>query len=301
MGTGWVVRELDDRSDRAAIADLWQAALAPAWPLLPRGLNLFRSGFVAAETGGAGWAGGLVGAAAVDPAGSVPVLLVAPDHQRQGIGTALLARVEQHLRHLGVAEVRAGSGGAGYIWPGVPEDLPAAAPFFAARGWRLEDRTIDLTRDLVDYRPPADVYDGVRRASVVIETATDHDRDAVLAFEAATFPSWLPAFRYGNEDVLLARDAEGRIVGTLQYVGPDENLILHPMLGPRCGAIGCVGVAPAAQGMGVGSAMVARASELLRDRGTRTCHIGWVVREAFYTRVGYLPWRSYLMYRKALP
>jgi hypothetical protein len=46
--------------------------------------------------------------------------------------------------------------------------------------------------------------------------------------------------------------------------------------------------------------MVARASELLRDRGTRICHIGWAVREAFYTRIGYRPWRRYLMYRNRL-
>src|SRR4029450_1884669 len=38
---------------------------------------------------------------------------------------------------------------------------------------------------------------------------------------------------------------------------------------------------------GVGSAMVAWASELLRDAGTRTCHIDWVVRQAFYVWLGY--------------
>ncbi len=295
MGVSWTLRELDEQADRAAVANLWQAALAPTWPLLPRGLDLFRRGFVAVEPGDR-----FVGAVAVDPAGSVPALMVAPGWRRQGVATVLLAAAERRLRDLGRAEVRAGSGGGEYIWPGVPEDLPAAAPLLASRGWQLEHRTIDLTRDLVDYRPPSGVYDRARRAAVTITTASAADQDDVVAFEAATFPSWLTAFQRWTSDALVARDAAGRIVGTLLYAGPDADLTLRPMLGPACGAIGCVGVAPDAQGLGIGTAMVAQASELLHERGTRLCHIGWVVREAFYTRVGYRPWRGYLMYRKAL-
>ncbi len=39
-------------------------------------------------------------------------------------------------RAAGAVGVTAGSGGAAYIWPGVPLDLPAAVRFFAARGWQ---------------------------------------------------------------------------------------------------------------------------------------------------------------------
>jgi GNAT superfamily N-acetyltransferase len=73
------------------------------------------------------------------------------------------------------------------------------------------------------------------------------------------------------------------------------------MLGADAGTIGCVGVAEAARGAGVGSAMVARASELLRDAGTGVCHISWTEREWFYRRVGYLPWRRYHMARRPIP
>jgi predicted N-acetyltransferase YhbS len=71
------------------------------------------------------------------------------------------------------------------------------------------------------------------------------------------------------------------------------------MLGPQAGTISCVGVAPDMQGRGIGSAMVARASEILRDNGTRTCHIGWTGRESFYIRAGYRPWRRYRMFHRA--
>ena len=72
--------------------------------------------------------------------------------------------------------------------------------------------------------------------------------------------------------------------------------VFVPMLGTAAGAIGCVGVAPHRQGEGIGTALVVRASEVLRDAGTRNCHIGWTVRESFYRRAGYRPWRRYAMF-----
>jgi hypothetical protein len=55
-----------------------------------------------------------------------------------------------------------------------------------------------------------------------------------------------------------------------------------------------------AKGTGsVFTALVARASEIPRDRGAGACHIGWTVRESFYTRAGYRPRRRYRMFRRA--
>lgn len=87
--------------------------------------------------------------------------------------------------------------------------------------------------------------------------------------------------------LLAARDDAGRIAGTLLIDGPGTGSVLAPILG-AAGTIGCVGVAAPRQGQGIGADLVARASEILRDAGTRNCHIGWTTRESFYQ-----PWRSY--------
>jgi GNAT superfamily N-acetyltransferase len=288
------LRALDPAGDRPRLEALWEAALGGAWPVLPAGLDLLRAGVVAEERGVA------VGVAATDPAGSIPLLLVDPAHQRRGVGTGLLAAALQRLAALGVPTVTLGSGGEDYIWPGVPDDLPAAVRFFAARGWRWDHAVIDLVRDLRDYRPPAGVYEQARTAGVSLEVAGERELEAVLAFEAATFPTWLRWFERRDSSVLVARDAGGRVVGALLFRGPDDAFLFAPLLGAGSGTIGCVGVADHAQGQGIGSAMVARASELLRREGTRACHIGWVVRRDFYVRVGYAPWRRYLMARRQL-
>ncbi len=60
----------------------------------------------------------------------------------------------QQLRTGTAASVTAGSGGARYIWPGEPRDLPAAVAFFAARGWRHSHDTLDLVTDLAGYHAP---------------------------------------------------------------------------------------------------------------------------------------------------
>ena len=125
-------------------------------------------------------------------------------------------------------------------------------------------------------------------------------RVEVLALEAANFPDWLRSFRRATSPVLVARDRGGAIVGTLLFRGPPDATIFTPMLGADAGTIGCVGVAAAARGAGVGSALVARASELLGDAGTGVCHIIRTEREWFSRRVGYLPWRRYRMARRPI-
>jgi GNAT superfamily N-acetyltransferase len=174
----------------------------------------------------------------------------------------------------------------------------AAGRFFAARGWHADHDTLDLVADLRDFRPPPP-FERARRAEVTITSAVAADLAAVLAFGTATFPSWTRWFRAGSQDTLLARDAAGTIVATLLFDGPGADAVFLPMLGPTAATIGCVGVAPHMAGRGIGTALVARASEILRDRGAGACHIGWTVRESFYTRAGYRPWRRYRMFRKA--
>ena len=89
-------------------------------------------------------------------------------------------------------------------------------------------------------------------------------------------------------------------MGTLLYAGPGPVSVFDPMLGPMAGTIACVGVAGEAQGQGIGTAMVTRASELLREAGTRVCHIGWTTREGLL-RAGRLhAWRHYLMSGRSL-
>jgi GNAT superfamily N-acetyltransferase len=307
------IRAFRRSTDLAGVAELWAGALAPEWPVLADGLELLRSGYVAERDGRCI---GMVGVAVDDmpppggggtaggegdgtPTSSLRFLAVAPDERRRGIATRLVEHALGDLRRRGVRQVAAGSGAGPYIWPGVPLDRPDAVRFFAAIGWDESHVSTDLTaelqaddldEELARFGPPG---------GVSLALAAPDQRPRILEFEDAHFPQWSRSFREPGNDVLVATEA-GEIVGTLLLSGPGHASVYWPMLGEDSAEISCVGVAASQEGRGVGSAMVARASQELRTRGAGTCHIGWAVRVGFYSRVGYTPWRHYSMRSRTL-
>ena len=92
---GWRMRPLAPAADQGWVKELWAAALPPTWPPLPAGIAMLGDGLVA-EAGA-----DPVGLAAVDMAGSIPLILVHPAHHRRGIGTALVTRASQLLGQAG--------------------------------------------------------------------------------------------------------------------------------------------------------------------------------------------------------
>ena len=285
------LRPLDPIRDRARMERLWLAALAPTWPVLPDVLDRVPGGLLA-EAGGRP-----AGAVVIHPAGSVALLVVAPEHRRRGVATELLDAAVASLRAGGAGRVTLATGGGAYVWPGVPADLPEAVAFFEARGWEWGHRVTDLTCDLRSYRPAP----GPAPAGVSLSVAAPADRPAALAFafERRWFPEWVPSFERGDASILLARDAGGAVLGTLLFAGPGRCSVLWPMLGEDMAWIGCVGVAEPARGAGIAGAMVTRASELLRDAGAGTCLIDWARRSELYERCGYRRWRDYLTASRA--
>src|SRR5215217_4436784 len=121
MGESYRIRPLDPGRDRPLLGRLWEAALGSVWPLLPDALDLVKEGLVAERGDGgtlrgsgpgkADRAGRGVGMVAVDPAGSIPLLVVAPAYQRRGVGTRLLDAGMARLGQLGATTVALGGGG----------------------------------------------------------------------------------------------------------------------------------------------------------------------------------------------
>lgn len=149
--------------------------------------------------------------------------------------------------------------------------------------------------DLAGYRPPPAACELAVGAGVILTRAGSADLRSVLAFEAATFPSWVRWFGAADRNILIARDNSANIAGTLLFCGPGADTVCaHARPGSRDHRMRSV--TPHLQGHGIGTALVVRASQILRDAGTRACHIGWTTRESFYRRAGYQPWRRYAMF-----
>lgn len=172
-------------------------------------------------------------------------LVVDPDFRRQGLGAALLTRIE----HSTDGPLAAWSHG----------NHPAAARLAERHGWeRIRDLWV-MRRSLrsgagVLPAPPV-------REGVLVRTYTDADRDEVLRVNAAAF-DYHPEQSLMDAENLAARmaepwyDPEGFLVAERVEDGEPTGQLLgfhwtktHT---PSLGEVYLVGVDPAAQGMGLG-------------------------------------------------
>jgi beta-N-acetylhexosaminidase len=306
------IRPYDASTDAASVFALWQSTVGREWPLdfylFQQVLSAPRSQhFVVEENGQViGFAGTQRSYSWGREAGHLLALLVAASWQRRGLGSALYEVAIRYLRESGTQLLQLG-GHSPRFWCGVPSNLASTLDFFKARGWESFALVYDLTQDLRRYTSPPEIYLRMAEQQITLEPACEQDMAEVLAFEEREYPNWLVFYedmnRLGDyQDVLVARDQSkgDQIVGTLSMrtmqSHPQRPELLWPaLLGEDAGTMGAVGVAFAEQGRGIGLAMCARASELLKQRGVGTCCIDWVEEETtkFYGKLGYTRWRAY--------
>jgi GNAT superfamily N-acetyltransferase len=244
--------------------------------------------------------GGCLAATAGQPVGmalmngsALVALVVHPDHRRRGVGAALLEATRPEA---------VGQGERAWMWPGLPDNLVEARPFFSQHGWRPTERVWDFVADLRSFRPlaPPQATPGLS-----YRVAAPSDMAAVTAFERRHFPFWSVHYEAADADsVVVAVDRrDGAVVGTLRIEWPARH---GPgrwsrLLGDDLGAIRAVGIDRRFRGRGVGTALVVAASEHLRKLGVGVCLVDWLVRTGFYRRAGYEPWRSYQLVKPAGP
>jgi ribosomal protein S18 acetylase RimI-like enzyme len=235
--------------------------------------------------------------------GSLRAIVVHPDFRRRGVGTTLMRHAMRSLRWQGHGTYRVWpapphillGGGYHYIWPGVPEDLADSKGFFdAVLGWPFSEPCYDMTMSLDGFSPPTGCYNRAATAGVTFRSAALDDMPAVLAFEEREFPNWVRYVReHAPEDMVIGVDREGAIVASLLFDMPP--ILWSRLLGDDAAEIGAVGVAESRRNLGLGTALVARACEILRDRGVEVAVLRWLYRVSFYRRVGFTVWKQYLM------
>ncbi len=310
--------------DLAAVYALWQSTLGATWPLSRQTFSAITGlPFAHRENEPAApGAGGNRTIVAADrheiigflsaqrarlPNGSlragVQVVTVAPEHQRQGIGRALLATAQRDLRARGATALHVGQGGSRYFWPGVPTNLPHAAAFFRRSGWNFHWQCFDMVGDLRRLALDPAPLQRIEAQGYRVETPTATQVAALLAFEAAHFPHWLAAFRARADagqlaNLLIATDQQEEVVGSLALF--DDQLgegdgVWRALLGERMGGLGVLGVRADHRERGVGLALAAAATRQLQGRGVEHAFVGYTTLDRFYGRLGYRVWRRYHM------
>lgn len=316
------IRPYHPQRDEQKVYNLWQRTLGHLWPISRPTLHYITAAneayrakdHLVAEVNGTivGFVGTQVRIypGTLEPRGELMVIMVDSAYQRRGIGRTLLDQALVSLKERGVVAVQLGAGGLCYFWAGVPTNLPGAWSFFEKCGWSEKERSFDLARKLDDYATPLGVYERIRLPNITITTAGRRDIPAVLAFESLHFPKWLRYFEVVVEhddyaDIVLARGSRGEIIGASFVIDSRAawrrgDIVWEKLLGANTGGVGPLGVAEDKRENGIGLALAARVTELLRARRIATSYIGYTWLVDWYGKLGYKVWQEYIMSEKTL-
>lgn len=312
----FILRAYQPDQDGPEVFKLYQATIGTKWPLtydqfrqVTSGHDFYRPGdhFVA------GSEGSLIGFAATqvhrfltaaEPVGGLQVIFVAPENQRRGVGRALHNIALEHIRKADMTIAQVAGGGMVRLWPGIPEDLAESRGFFEKMGWKIQYRVCDLVRDVSAYEIPAELQRRMAAEGIDLHPAREDEVQTIIDFEERNFPgSWQREFIYkasqGEHSDMLAAWQKGKgVVASLMMYSPASklpsvNLVWKEMLGNSVGGMGAVGVAQSMRGRGIGIALVAWGSAILKARRAGNVMIDWTGLVDFYGKAGYQPWRWY--------
>ncbi len=292
------IRPLSTETELQAATGLIQCSLAPEWRFGGHAIEKTLGDALLAFDRGE-----LIGAVALDHGfrGAINVVAVRSEARHLGVGSALVTAACNELRLRGASTIAAAGGGP-YLWPGIPANIPGALAFFEANGWERDMDVYDLTRSLSDFVMPSAVTELAAGTGITFGPATADERDWLAAHAVEHwYPTWDELYAAAApEDILVGRARDGRLAAALIVGFPGQPENWQPLLGPGVTTIGCVGTLRESRGQGIGTALVAAASDMLRSAGGTVCHIGWTNLLTFYGRLGYTPWRAYVMASKRL-
>jgi len=277
--------------DFTDIYDLWNESLGDLWPIemvqlenrLSQGIS-----FVAENNGNII---GYINCQLVDKKGQITLIMVSKDQQRKGIGTQLLDEAKKYLIKNGTETISVGSGVGSYFWPGIPKNLISATNFYKKNGLVKSETNLDMVGNLQNYITLANVTANITGATLEIDTLKVDDKKDLIEFEKLNFPNWVKYFEdTQNNNVLISR-LESKIVGSVILL-ESKGFIWSKLL-DESGGFGALGVSEEQRGKGIGLALAARATEILKERGNKNSFLGWTYLDKWYGKLGYSVWREY--------
>ncbi|MBB5870657.1 GNAT superfamily N-acetyltransferase [Allocatelliglobosispora scoriae] len=229
-----------------------------------------------------------------DPsAGHLDLIAVDPEHQRKGIGSALIATAEDELAALGCTVVRIAGNAPDYVWPGVDVRYTPAVCAVVASGYHHDQTAWNMTVDLTDptsraLRSTAEAESRLIQVGIDIRTATSEDLTALLpVIDEEWGGAWV-------REVAAAR-------GCHVALKEGQPVAFAAWGGARSSWFGPMGTLPAAEGLGIGSVLLRRCLHEQASTGITRAQIGWVGPVPFYSGAAdaFIE-RVFFLYRKPL-
>lgn len=232
--------------------------------------------------------------------GYINIIAVKQGFRGRGIGSNMLATIEERLRKRGIRKI-VFSGGPRYLVPGVDvKAYPRAMSFFAKNGYELNRESVSMSISLMDYMTPREVLELERKLmdeGYSFRQLDDEHVLELLLFLKARFPWWYEEARRTMDryprhlDWFTLAFYGEEIVGYCQ-VGTD-GLIEH---------FGPFGVAEEHRNRGIGTVLFHRCLRLIQSMGGRSAWFAWGGGRnySFYVRNGMSEARRFAVFTKSL-
>jgi ribosomal protein S18 acetylase RimI-like enzyme len=243
----------------------------------------------------AGFAMGVIRGARGEVTGMIKLAAVAADRRRCGIGSQMLAELENALRERGAAAVRVCESAPNYLTPGVDARYSAAPHFFSGRGYRRVGEACNMTVDLAER--DFDTGDAERTAGldgILFRRAGGGDYAGLMDLLRSNWPSWIPEVGAALENSPASLYVAVRGDDVLAFAAFDAN-------NRGAGWFGPMGTAPAARRRGIGHVLLFRCLADMAAQGHRYATIPWVDPVDFYRQcAGAAVSRIFHRYEKVL-
>ena len=228
--------------------------------------------------------------------GYITLLGVAPDAQRQGVGTRLLEHAESYLKSQGRAVVMIASYAPGYFIPGVDVNAYAGAlQFLKMRGYSEVYRPLAMETSLWNLSVPTWVREKGRAFN--LKRFEPHLTLPLLDFARKEFPGdWVRVVRETAAKIFNG-DSPSRLIVALDG---DEIVGFAHHENERFGPIG---VAASQRGRGIGQVLMFATLQAQREAGFRTAWFLWSddkTAERIYNVAGFKETRRFALMKKTV-
>ncbi|KAI9259674.1 glycoside hydrolase superfamily [Phascolomyces articulosus] len=312
-----IIEKYNSETHLDGLTSLWDQVFGKDWPLaadkIEKTLRTAKNGnhWVATEC----QTGKMIGFVATQTnytvkKGELMLLMTHPHYESRGVGSLLHDHALDYLRQQSCNTYMLGSTYPRFF-PGLPQDKKQHQGFFERRGWKFQSKHVwDLVGNLDQQNVDGQqrFLDRMERERIWFGRIKPSQLWELYAFQQRYFPYWLETYQHhatlGDfQDLLVARqdNENGKILGSLvlnttHTTHPDRGDLIwtdDKLFTKASGGMACVGVAEEERGRGIGIGIVAKANQILKQRGVQKAYVDWVELVDFYQRTGYEKWRGY--------
>jgi len=274
--------------------------------------NFDRGGAIVARSRGGEIVGFVLAMAMKDPSAEAPekggrgyitLFAAAPDARGQGVGGSLLSAAETWLAERGCSSVWISPYAPGYWTPGIDEAAyPEAVAWLHKRGYATVSRPLSMAVDLDTEwgfsDTAASIYARLSGAGVSTAPFTPANVRPILDFLTTEFSEdWVHTARETMKDILAGYRPADAIWAAMRG---EKCIGFAQFAGERFGPIG---VAASERGRGVGTALMVRVLQTMRQSGCSRAFFLWTsdaTAEKLYRPAGFAEARRFQIMKKQL-